>query len=45
MDRNGIGDLLVMLGENQDSFNLPEDAFVFSMHQGFEFNYFRFSEG
>ncbi|MED4532573.1 SMI1/KNR4 family protein [Metabacillus fastidiosus] len=34
-----------LLEENQESFNLPEDAFVFSMHQGYEFNYFRFSEG
>lgn len=34
-----------LLGENQESFNLPEDAFVFSMYQGYEFNYFRFSEG
>lgn len=34
-----------LLEENQESFKLPEDAFVFSMHQGYEFNYFRFSEG
>jgi len=34
-----------LLEENQESFTLPEDTFVFSMHQGYEFNYFRFSEG
>lgn len=34
-----------LLEENYKSFNLPEDAFVFSMHQGYGFNYFRFSEG
>jgi hypothetical protein len=34
-----------LLEENQEPFTLPEDAFVFSIHQGYEFNYFRFSEG
>jgi len=34
-----------LLEENQEPFILPDDAFVFSMHQGYEFNYFKFSEG
>ncbi|WP_435166716.1 SMI1/KNR4 family protein [Paenibacillus glycanilyticus] len=34
-----------LLRDNEESFTLPEDAFVFCMHQGYEFNYFRFSEG
>lgn len=33
-----------LLEENQEPFTLPADTFVFSMHQGYEFNYFRFSE-
>ncbi|WP_338555114.1 SMI1/KNR4 family protein [Paenibacillus sp. KS-LC4] len=34
-----------LLEENEEIFNLPSDAFVFSMHQGYEFNYFVISEG
>lgn len=35
-------DLLVESGE---SFSLPPDAFVFSMHQGYQFMFFRATEG
>jgi hypothetical protein len=35
-------DLLVL---NKVDFELPPDAFVFSMHQGYEFDFFRTSEG
>ncbi|TMV50639.1 SMI1/KNR4 family protein [Paenibacillus mesophilus] len=34
-----------LLNENEEDFNLPSDAFVYSMHQGYEFNYFIVSEG
>ncbi|OKP93196.1 hypothetical protein A3842_00690 [Paenibacillus sp. P3E] len=34
-----------LLEENEETFSLPSDAFVFSMHQGYEFNYFVISEG
>lgn len=34
-----------LLAENGDPFALPDDAFVFSMHQGYVFLYFRLSEG
>jgi hypothetical protein len=34
-----------LLEENEETFSLPSDAFVFSMHQGYEFNYFVVSEG
>ncbi|MDK2127018.1 SMI1/KNR4 family protein [Parachitinimonas caeni] len=34
-----------LLEENEEDFNLPKEAFVFSMHQGYEFNYFNTSEG
>lgn len=34
-----------LLAENEETFILPTDAFVFSMHQGYEFNYFVLSEG
>jgi len=34
-----------LLEENGEAFILPFDAFVFSMHQGYEFNYFVLSEG
>ena len=40
--RNEAEDLLE---ENKETFNLPADAFVFSMHQGYEFNFFVLSEG
>ena len=29
-----------LLKENEESFILPEDSFVFSMHQGYEFMFF-----
>lgn len=35
----------VLLAENGLQDALPEDAFVFYMHQGYEFGYFRISEG
>jgi hypothetical protein len=34
-----------LLAENEETFILPTDAFVFSMHQGYEFNFFVISEG
>lgn len=34
-----------LLAENEETFTLPADAFVFSMHQGYEFNFFVTSEG
>jgi len=34
-----------LLAENEETFVLPADAFVFSMHQGYEFNFFVISEG
>lgn len=34
-----------LLAENEETFILPMDAFVFSMHQGYEFNFFVISEG
>ncbi|TVX94892.1 SMI1/KNR4 family protein [Cohnella terricola] len=47
-----VGDLLELrkeaedlLIENEETFILPTDAFVFSMHQGYEFNFFVISEG
>jgi len=34
-----------LLKENGEDFSLPIDAFVFLMHQGYEFSYFCASEG
>lgn len=34
-----------LLAENGENFCLPTDAFVFAMHQGYEFNYFLLSQG
>jgi hypothetical protein len=34
-----------LLEEDQFLLKLPEDAFVFEMHQGYTFNFFRLSEG
>ena len=34
-----------LLKENSIQDELPSDAFIFSMHQGYEFWYFRISEG
>ncbi|MEH1945835.1 MAG: SMI1/KNR4 family protein [Nostoc sp.] len=34
-----------LLGENDFPEALPEDAFVFFMHQGYQFSFFRLSEG
>lgn len=34
-----------LLEENEEGFGLPDDAFVFSMHQGYEFLYFKLSDG
>jgi len=34
-----------LLKENEEEFSLPEDAYVFSMHQGYEFLYFKLSGG
>jgi hypothetical protein len=34
-----------LLNENNFSKKLPEDAFVFYMHQGYQFSFFRLSEG
>jgi hypothetical protein len=34
-----------LLEENHFSYTLPEDAFVFFMHQGYQFSFFRLSEG
>ena len=36
---------VALLEENGESFVLPEDSIVFSMHQGYEFLYFRLSDG
>jgi hypothetical protein len=36
---------LELLKENNFPEKLPEDAFVFFMHQGYQFSFFRFSEG
>lgn len=38
-------DAIELLKENEEEFDFPEDAFVFSMHQGYEFLYFRLSDG
>lgn len=38
-------DAAELLAENNESFALPDDAFVFLMHQGYQFNYFRAGEG
>src|ERR671930_627899 len=35
----------VLLAENGMQDELPEDAFVFYMHQGYEFGYFRIGDG
>jgi len=44
----GVKDLkneaIELLEENEEKFGLPDDAFVFSMHQGYEFLYFMLSE-
>lgn len=43
---NGLKEEAVnLLKENEEDFSLPKDAFVFSMHQGYEFSYFNTSEG
>jgi hypothetical protein len=34
-----------LLNENNFPKKLPEDAFVFYMHQGYQFSFFRLSEG
>lgn len=34
-----------LLVESKESFSLPSDAFVFAMHQGYQFMFFRASEG
>lgn len=34
-----------LLEENNTGLKLPSDAFVFSMHQGYQFNFFRLSDG
>jgi len=34
-----------LLEENQFPQTLPKDAFVFLMHQGYQFSFFRLSEG
>jgi hypothetical protein len=34
-----------ILVESNEKFSLPPDAFVFSMHQGYQFMFFRASEG
>jgi SMI1-KNR4 cell-wall len=36
---------VALLNYNNEDFILPTDAFVFSMHQGYEFKYFKTSEG
>ena len=38
-------DALELLAENGVSGGLPDDAFVFSMHEGYQFQFFRVSEG
>lgn len=38
-------DAIELLEENEENFKLPDDAFVFSMHQGYEFLYFLLSDG
>ena len=38
-------DAAILLEENAEPFRLPEDVFVFSMHQGYEFNYFSLKQG
>lgn len=35
----------LLLKENKVGISLPNDAFVFSMHQGYQFYFFRLSEG
>ena len=34
-----------LLQENNFAESLPEDAFIFLMHQGYQFSFFRVSEG
>jgi hypothetical protein len=34
-----------LLLENNESYTLPENSFVFSMHQGYEFKFFLLSDG
>ena len=34
-----------LLVESNESFSLPSDAFVFAMHQGYQFLFFRATEG
>ena len=36
---------IALLEENNFPASLPEDAFVFFMHQGYQFSFFRVSEG
>lgn len=46
--RNLMGlkdDAISLLNENNEKFTLPIDTFVISMHQGYEFNYFKLTEG
>lgn len=38
-------DAISLLRENDENIALADDAFVFSMHQGYEFTYFNISEG
>ncbi|WP_082591422.1 SMI1/KNR4 family protein [Duganella sp. Root198D2] len=38
-------DAIQLLRENEEDASLPDDAFVFSMHQGYEFTYFKISDG
>ena len=43
---DGVRDAAIhLLHENGETFRLPSDAFVFSMHQGYEFDYFIASQG
>ncbi|CAK7007141.1 SMI1/KNR4 family protein [Saezia sanguinis] len=43
---NGLNkEAIELLEENDEEFDLPENAFVFLMHQGYEFDYFDTSNG
>lgn len=44
-DKNLIEDAKILLEENNFPEVLPADAFVFWMHQGYQFAFFRIGEG
>lgn len=45
-DLSGLNEAATgLLQENDKNYKLPSDAFVFYMHQGYQFMFFRLSEG